>query len=69
LSPELRRVGKSGLDFEHGMRRLVDLSFAGDIALFWTTCEETQHLLHEMLTRLGEVGLQTNYFGNASTNC
>lgn len=69
LSPELRRVGKSGLDFEDGMRRLVDLSFAGDIALFWTTCEETQHLLHEMLTRLGEVGLQTNYFGNASTNC
>jgi len=55
-----RKVGNAGVDFQDGMRALLDLRFADDILLFAKTFEETTFLLDELVTCLAEVGLQLN---------
>ena len=53
-----RKVRNAGVDFQDGMRTLLDLRFADDIFLFVKTFEETKFLLDELMTCLAEVGLQ-----------
>ena len=55
-----RKVGNAGVDFQDGMRTLLDLRFADDILLFAKTFEEINFLLDELVTCLAEVGLQLN---------
>ena len=53
-----RKVRNAGVDFQDGMRTLLDLRFADDIFLFVKTFEETKFLLDELMTCLAEAGLQ-----------
>ena len=55
-----RKVGTAGVDFQDGMRTLLDLRFADDLLLFAKTFQETKFLLDELVTCLAEVGLQLN---------
>ena len=55
-----RKVGNAGVDFQDGMRTLLDLRFAYDIRLSAKTFEETKFLLDELVACLAEVGLQLN---------
>ena len=55
-----RKVGTAGVDFQDGMRTLLDLRFADDFLLFAKTFQETKFLLDEPVTCLAEVGLQLN---------
>ena len=48
------------MDFQYGMRTLLDLRFADGILLFAKTFEETKFLLDELVACLAEVGLQLN---------
>ena len=45
-----RRVGTAGVDFQDGMRTLLDLRFADDHLLFAKTFQETKFLLDELVT-------------------
>ena len=55
-----RKVGTAGVEFQDGMRTLLDLKFADDLPLFAKTFQETKFLLDELVTCLAEVGLQLN---------
>ena len=55
-----RKVGTAGVDFQDGMRTLLDLRFADDLLLFAKTFQETKFLLDELVTCLAEVGFQLN---------
>ena len=53
-----RKAGNAGVDFQDGMRTLLDLRFADGIPLFPKTFDATKFLLDELVTCLAEVGLQ-----------
>ena len=55
-----RKISNAGMDFQDGMRTLLDLRFADDILLFAKTFAETKFLLDELVTCLAEVGLHLN---------
>ena len=53
-----RKVGTAGVDFEDGMRTLLDLRFADDLLLFAKTFHETKFLFDELVICLAPVGFQ-----------